>query len=138
MNDDSDTIKPLEHLQLMELALRSNAVTRACGCAVSTFAGWERVPLSLPESQLRPIGTLMEDPYGEPTYQEFHPTGTNYWSEDAPIAPHYFPCNRCTVAECITCGRVYLRYTEAGGYYVEQRIRALNPLFIVDAPAPLI
>lgn len=134
MNDNSGTIK-LE--QLIQLAHRSNVVTHACGCAVSTSAGWERVSLSLSESQLRPIGTLMEDAYAEPTYQEFHPAGTNYWSANAPIALRYFPYNRCTVAQCISCGRVYLRYTEAGGYYVEERIRTLNPLLIVDAPAPV-
>lgn len=127
------------HLEkLMELALRSSAVTRECSCAVSSFSGWERVPLSFPESQLRPLGTLMEDPYGEPTYLEFHPSGTDYWSANAPIALRYFPYNRCTVVECIECGRTYLRYTEGGGYYVEHRIRALNPALIVDAPVPVV
>jgi hypothetical protein len=31
-------------------------------------------------------------------------------------------------------GRAYLRYVEAGGYYAEPRICALNPDLIVDAP----
>lgn len=78
----------------------------------------------------------MEDPWGEPTYREYHPSGTDYWSGKAPVALHYFPYNRCSVAQCAECGRVYLRYTEGGGYYVEHRIRALNPALIVDAPAP--
>jgi hypothetical protein len=32
------------------------------------------------------------------------------------------------------CGRVCLSYVEAGGYYVEPRIRALDPGLLVDAP----
>lgn len=31
------------------------------------------------------------------------------------------------------CGRHYLRYMEAGGYFVDRRIRALeNPALVVD------
>ncbi|MES2114129.1 MAG: hypothetical protein V4578_03210 [Pseudomonadota bacterium] len=121
---------------LMALARRSATVTQPCGCAACPFAGWERVPPAFPESQLRQIGTLMDDPYAEPTYTEYHPSATEYWSTLAPIAPRYFPYNRCAVVECAICGRTYLRYTEAGGYYVEQRIRALDPERLVDAPAP--
>jgi hypothetical protein len=40
------------------------------------------------------------------------------------------------VAQCTVCGRCALRYVEAGGYYVEPRIRALDPRLIVDVPAP--
>ncbi len=128
----------IELEQLKELALGSGAVTRECRCAASPFPGWERVATSFPEAQMRWIGTLNADPGGEPTYQEWNPPGRNYWSEDAPVAVHYFPYNRCNVEQCGECERVYLRYTEGGGYYVEQRIRALNdPLLITDKPVPL-
>lgn len=120
----------------MELAHRSATVTRDCGCAVSSFAGWERLPISFPEEQLRRLGSLMEDPYAEPTYLEYHPDGSDYWSAQAPIAARYFPYNRCATMECKECGRVYLLYTEAGGYYVERRIRSLDPALIVDAQLP--
>jgi hypothetical protein len=33
------------------------------------------------------------------------------------------------------CGRACLKYVEAGGYYVEPRVRALDPELIVDPPA---
>ena len=132
--NDDDRMKQLE--QLMELAHSSSAVTRECICSASPVAGWERVPPSFPESQMRQLWTLVADPFDEPTYLEFHPSGTNYWSENAPIASHFYPYNRCTVAQCVECGRAYLRYTEAGGYYVEPRIRALNPQLIVDARVP--
>jgi hypothetical protein len=87
---------------------------------------------------MRRIGTLNADSAEGLTYQEYNPSGTNYWSEDAPVAVHFYPYNGCTVEQCVECERAYLRYTEGGGYYVEQRIRALNnPLLISDAPAPL-
>lgn len=120
--------------ELMELALHSVAMTNECVCTISLFAGWERVPLSFPESQMRKIGTLSGDVHEELSFAEYHPSGTHYWSKNAPIAMKHFPYNRCIVWECTICGRSCLRYTESGGYYVEQRIRSLNPELIVDAP----
>jgi hypothetical protein len=62
---------------------------------------------------MRTAGTLLQDPYAEPTFAEYHPHGTGYWSPDAPIAPEYFPYNRCTVQQCMVCGRACLAYVEA-------------------------
>jgi len=31
------------------------------------------------------------------------------------------------------CGRCYLRYTEGGGYFVDQRIRLLKASLLADA-----
>jgi hypothetical protein len=81
---------------------------------------------------MRVLGTLLKDPYDEPTFTEYHPAGTNYWSSDAPIAVQHFPYNRCSVWQCIVCERCRLMYTEGGGYYVERRIRSLNPQMIVN------
>jgi hypothetical protein len=36
----------------------------------------------------------------------------------------------------MNCSRHYLRYNEAGGYFTELRIRALQPALLVDAAAP--
>lgn len=120
--------------QLMELALRSKAVSQQCICAIASFEAWERVPLSFPESQMHEVGTLADSVGEELTFAEFHPSGTNYWSRNAPIAVQHFPYNRCSVWTCTKCGRCCLRYTEGGGYYVEQRIRELNPELIVNQP----
>ncbi|MFC5473391.1 hypothetical protein [Paraherbaspirillum soli] len=120
--------------ELTELAQRSDAVKQACSCAINSLAGWESMPLSLPEEQLREIGTLIHADEEELTFSEHHPDGTRYWSPEAPIAPRYFPYNRCNVWECGICGRCFLRYTECGGYFVDRRIRALNPALIFDAP----
>jgi hypothetical protein len=122
--------------QLMGLAQSSAAVTRACACAIATCRGWTRVPAEFPQARMRTVGSLRGDPYADPTYTEYRPGGTDYWSADAPIAPAYFPYNRCTVQQCTACGRHCLAYVEAGGYYTEPRIRALDPSLIVDAPPP--
>jgi len=122
--------------ELKSLADASAAVTQSCACAIDTYREWTRVPIDFPESQMRTVATLVADPYGEPTFAEYHPDGTTYWSAEAPIAPHHYPYNRAQVMQCAVCGRCALRYVEAGGYYVEPRIRALDPRLIVDVPAP--
>ena len=117
---------------LVHLARHSAAVTCECACASASYAGWERMQLSFPEKQMRVVGTLVKDPYDEPTFAEYHPAGTNYWSTDAPIAVRHFPYNRCAVWQCTECERSYLAYTEGGGYYVECRLRALDPGYLVN------
>lgn len=120
--------------ELTALALRSQTVTQACSCTQKSLAGWESTPISLPDEQLLDIGTLIYAEEEALTLDEYHPDGTYYWSVEAPIAPRYFPYNRCKVGECVICGRCYLRYEESGAYHVERRIRNLDPSLIVDAP----
>jgi hypothetical protein len=122
--------------ELRQLAEKSASVTQGCSCAIDTLREWTRTPLDFPQAQMRAAGTLLLDPYSEPTFAEYHPHDTSYWSPDAPIAPAWFPYNRCTVQQCTVCGRACLAYVEAGGYYVEPRIRSLDPKLIVDVPAP--
>ena len=124
----------LDHAALLELALRSQRVSEPCSCTKTSVEGWQTLPLSLPETQLEELGTLAASDGDEPTFSEYHPDGTRYWSADAPIAPRYFPYNRCNAWACRLCGRVYLRYQEGGGYFVDQRIRALGASLLVDAP----
>ncbi len=99
------------------------------GCACSTLqcAGWESVPTPLGEPLLRRLGTLRDADEAEPTFTEWHPAGTRYDSADAPVAPAWFPYNRCEVWACAACGRGFLQYTEFGGYYVDHRLRELDP-----------
>ncbi|HEY3598346.1 MAG TPA: hypothetical protein VGL08_12650 [Paraburkholderia sp.] len=123
----------LDYPTLTTLAARSEAVADACSCTATPTDGWQTLPLSLSEAQLREIGTLAVEHPDEATFAEYHPHGTRYWSADAPIAPRYFPYNRCNAFECTACGRCYLRYTEGGGYFVDQRIRMLKASLLVDA-----
>ena len=130
-------------------ALGQAATTRPCACAVGACTGWESVTEDRwPAAQMTAVGTLRAapadpnaDPYSgaeaEPTFEEFHPNGTRYESTNAPIAPRYFPYNRCDAWACSQCQRVLLKYTEFGGYYVDHRVRALQPELVVDAPSSL-
>jgi hypothetical protein len=102
-------------------------------CAAIRAPGWEALSGSLDRKQLRRIGTLRDPRVEEPPLDEYHPGGTHAWSSEAPIAPAFFPYNRCEVWECASCGRPFLRYTEYGGYYVEERIRELDAGRVVDA-----
>jgi len=36
------------------------------------------------------------------------------------------------VWQCATCRRAFLRYTEYGGYYEDERVRQIDPVLIVD------
>jgi hypothetical protein len=128
----------LPHLNaasLTEFARQAEAGTLSeCSCTRTPLDGWNTLPLSLDEGQLREVATLTHAEEAEPTFSEYLPNGIQYWAADAPIAPLYFPYNRCTVWTCVKCGRGYLRYLEGGGYFVDRRIRRLNAALIVDAP----
>jgi hypothetical protein len=126
----------LDFPSLAALAEKSAAIAAPCDCIAVDLRAWESTPLSFPEINLDGVGTLFADHFVEPPFEEFHPDGTRYAAPDAPIAPRYFPYNRCTVARCKVCGRHYLRYMEAGGYFVDKRIRLLQARLLVDAPLP--
>jgi hypothetical protein len=80
---------------------------------------------------LQHIGTLRDPAVEEPTLVEQHPSGTGYWSAQAPIALAGFPFNRCEVWRCPQCRRGFLQYTEFGGYYVDHRLRELDPELVI-------
>ena len=126
-------MQKIEFKQLLDLALVSEAVTGDCSCNQVPLAAWQALPMTLELDRFDEVGTLVDDPYDEPTFTEYHPHDTRYDSPDAPIAPRYYPCNISQVARCRDCGRHYLRYNEAGGYFTELRIRALQPELLVDA-----
>ncbi|WP_087725589.1 hypothetical protein [Pandoraea sp. PE-S2T-3] len=121
-------------LTLAQSAANLPSATAPCSCTRTPLDGWASLPNSLPDAQLEPIATLMApNDTQEPTFAEFHPNGTSYWAVDAPIAPRYFPYNRSQVCRCRECDRLYLRYQEGGGYFVDQRVRLVDPSLMVDA-----
>ena len=99
-------------------------------CAALRSRGWEALSATFDAKQLRKVATLRQPGLEDPTLEEHHPAGTNNWSADAPIAPGFFPYNRCDVWQCVRCGRPFLRYTEYGGYYVEERVRPLQAALV--------
>lgn len=114
-------------------AMAGAAVPTPCSeCAAFVCPGWESLGGDFDRTRLRRVGTLRAAGDDEPTLAEYHPGGTHGWSAEAPIALGYFPYNRCDVWQCVSCGRAFLRYTEYGGYYVDERIRQLDPALIVE------
>jgi len=106
----------------------------ACdACRPLVCPGWESWPATADPQALQRVGTLRDASIDDPTLDEHHPAGTHAWDATAPIAPAFHPYNRCDVWQCRHCGRPFLRYTEYGGYYQDERVRELTAALVVDA-----
>jgi hypothetical protein len=115
------------------IALAREADTsRDCGmCSGLQSRGWDSLSPGQDAQALERIATLRDEREDEPTLQEHHPDGTHGWSAEAPVALGYHPYNRCDVWRCTACRHVFLRYTEYGGYYQDERIRLVDPGLVV-------
>lgn len=112
--------------ELLVLAKASPTGSGCDRCAALVCRGWESLPGGFDMTALQRVGTLRDANEEDPTVAEHHPDGTHGWSPEAPIAPGWFPYNRCEVWACVACGRPFLRYTEFGGYYTDERIREVH------------
>lgn len=130
---NSSTGPLLTAAELVALGRRTRLLADCERCAALVCPGWESLPGGFDHGVLQRIGSLRDPAVEEPTLDEYHPAGTNRWSANAPIAAAYFPYNQCDVWTCVPCGRPFLRYTEHGGYYSDERIRELNPDLVVPA-----
>ena len=130
MTDQNDA--PLIVAALLEMARAAPREAGCVTCRALVCPGWEAMPGSFARDALERVGTLRDPAIDHPSVAEYHPHGTNAWSPDAPIAPAWFPYNRCEAWRCKTCARAFLRYTEYGGYYTEERIRELDVDLIDD------
>ena len=111
----------------------ANIPQTPCKCSLQHCAGWESVnDTAWPTFQMQQVATLRDPNVYEPTFEEHHPKGTRYESSDAPVALAFFPYNRCDIYACSKCQQHVLRYTEFGGYYVDQRARRLDVEQITD------
>lgn len=110
--------------------LASQEKDPACpNCAAHDFSCWETILSTFNRESLKCVGTL-NDPNTDDIWDEYHPNGTTMWSNNAPIAVKFHPYARSDVHQCQICQKVYLRYTEYGGYYVDERIRVVKPELI--------
>jgi len=104
----------------------------SCRCSLRPSYSWESFTEDRwPHEQMRALGTLRNPDVHEPTTVEHHPQGTRYASPDAPVAIDFFPYNISDVHACRTCCKTLLRYTEFGGYYVDHRVKELDPALVV-------
>ncbi len=121
---------PLLNEDALRTLARAAALQPRCpACRPVSQPGWEALSAVSDVSAWRCVGTLRDG--DEEDLEEYHPAGTGYWSPDAPIALGWFPSNRSTVWVCSTCAGAFLRYTEYGGYYQEERVRPLAEALIV-------
>ena len=125
-------MKKLDSAGLKQACAGRSVLGLPCTCAVGACRGWESLTEARwPAAHMQALGTLRDMDAYEPTLDEHHPGGTRYDSPDAPIALAFFPYNRCDVHQCSRCERVLLRYTEFGGYYVDHRVREVDPSLVV-------
>lgn len=122
--------------ELLALAALGTSGER-CDCRLARYQGWDSNPdMHWPAEQLQQVAILRTPDTDEPTFEEYHPSGTRYESPNAPIVLAYFPVNRSTVWRCTKCGIQVMRYTEFGGYYIDHRARVLDARWVTDAPPP--
>lgn len=122
----------IDAAQLRELSSkRIDSKAVGCRCTALQTPSWESITDDRWPTGIQSVGTLRPANVDEPTFEEFHPNGTRYASVEAPIALSWFPFNRSDVYRCSRCHSVFLRYTEYGGYYVDHRVRLVDPGLIV-------
>lgn len=127
----SAAVPRLSSRELVALGRHSPATTACTVCAALSCPGWESMPGGFDARDLRRVGTLRDASDDEPTLDENLPAGLHGWSAAAPIDPRWHPYNRCDVWTCASCERPFLRFTEYGGYYSDERIRELKAEFVV-------
>ncbi|MDM0070656.1 hypothetical protein [Variovorax sp. J31P207] len=110
--------------QLRVLAAAAEGHPRCAECAVLWRPGWESVSGATQVGHLMLVGSLRTEDAAD-HLEEYHPQGTHLWSPQAPIALGWHPYNQCSVWSCTACKSAFLRYTEYGGYYQEERLRPL-------------
>jgi hypothetical protein len=111
----------------------ARSASGACeACRPLVCPGWESWPATADAQALQRVGSLRDPAIDDPTLAEYHPDGTHAWDAEAPIAPAFHPYNRCDVWRCRACGRPFLRYTEYGGYYQDERVREVRAERVVD------
>ena len=90
----------LDAQALLRCARLGDAGEPCSHCAALVCPGWESLPGGFERTVLQRIGTLRRPDDEEPTLEEHHPGGTHTAAANAPIAPPFFPYNRCDVWHC--------------------------------------
>ena len=83
-------IKKLDRNQLLEIAMSPEAAEACPECSSLSCRGWASVPGYFDLNKLTVLGTLRAE-NADDCWDEYHPHGTNLWSEEAPIAIRHHP-----------------------------------------------
>ncbi|MBB3178599.1 hypothetical protein [Variovorax sp. Sphag1AA] len=124
------TSQTLTEKEVRDFAARAASRARCGACTPLWRPAWESVSGATQINHLSNVGSLRSEDAAE-SLDEYHPNGTYMWSPDAPIALGWHPYNQCAVWICKACDGAFLRYTEYGGYYQDERIRPLLADLIV-------
>ena len=124
------TSQILTEKEVRDFAARAAVRARCSACAPLWRPTWESVSGATQINHLSAAGSLRSEDAAE-HLDEYHPNGTHMWSPDAPIALGWHPYNQCALWTCKACDGAFLRYTEYGGYYQDERIRPLLADLIV-------
>ncbi|HEX7984313.1 MAG TPA: hypothetical protein VF616_12420, partial [Duganella sp.] len=63
-------MQKIDFAALTQLAQASAAVSTPCACNTVSLAAWQALPMTLELDRFEDVGTLMDDPYDEPTFVE--------------------------------------------------------------------
>ena len=127
---------PTELIKLLKQAEKGvpNDASR-CNCSLKRCSGWDSVSESAWPLEIKgPLATLRDISIDEPTFEEFQPSGARFEASNALISIAHFPYNRCDVFQCNRCNQGVLRYTEYGGYYIDQRARRVRSEQVISDP----
>jgi hypothetical protein len=124
------TSPSLTEAEVRDFAARAASRERCSACAPLWRPAWESVSGATQTGHLSIVGSLRAEETAE-RLDEHHPHGTHLWSPEAPIALGWHPYNQCSLWHCKDCDAAFLRYTEYGGYYQDERIRPLIADLIV-------
>lgn len=105
-------------------------------CLKSSFKSWGNLTIEQKNS-LSKNGEFdfSEECINKNGYTEYHPNGTNYWSEDSPIALAFYPYHESKIMTCEMCNAVFLNYIEEAGHAPQDRIRWVRKdlvYFVID------
>jgi hypothetical protein len=128
------TSQSLTEAEVRDFAARAASRERCSACAPLWRPAWESVSGATQTGHLSIVGSLRSEETAD-RLDEHHPHGTYLWSPEAPIALGWHPYNQCSLWHCKDCDAAFLRYTEYGGYYQDERIRPLIADLIVAPDA---
>ena len=85
-NAQAQTVLIESSKALKELAEQHPAPTQSCECPLKRCKGWSSLSESdWPKSSMKLVANLQDPLVSDPTFEEYHPQGTRYDSEEAPL-----------------------------------------------------
>ncbi len=121
--------------ELRELSSKQlKAKALGCQCKPLQWPSWESLPDERWPAGMERVGTLREADIDEPTFEEFHLNGTRLRLARCAgrrVLGSARSIGATSTAAAVCSLGIYLRYTEYGGYYIDHRVRLVDPNLVV-------